>query len=256
VSGQPESPQAGPKPPSVDDRPSRARSRRNLFAVIGIVFLALVILAMATAAWILANPGSWRAWTDDRGIYVRDGAPDVRPVIWEPARSIDAAINASPDIADGALSSRANLVVFTRKPPGAEHSDLYMARFDGQRWSPPEPIVFLNTNADEFSPTLSKSGRALLFASDRKGGMGGLDILRKLRESRPILPVVILTALGEEADRVEGLKLGGDVLAEPTDIDGHLVADLAQEFHGQVDPLRLDPADVGADFVQAVLQTD
>ncbi len=173
---QPESHQAGPQPPAADDRPSRAKSSRNLFAIVGIVFLALVILAMAAAAWILANPGSWRAWTDGRGIYIRDGDPDVRPVIWEPAKSIDAAINAGPDIADGALSSRAHLVVFTRKPPGAEHSDLYMARFDGAAWSPPEPIVFLNTNADEFSPTLSKSGRALLFASDRKGGMGGLDI--------------------------------------------------------------------------------
>jgi len=38
----------------------------------------------------------------------------------------------------------------------------------------------------------------------------GLTILRRVRENRPTLPVVILTARGQEADRVEGLKLGAD----------------------------------------------
>lgn len=41
-------------------------------------------------------------------------------------------------------------------------------------------------------------------------GMKGLDILRELRRQRPTLPVIVLTALGEESDRVRGLKLGAD----------------------------------------------
>jgi len=39
---------------------------------------------------------------------------------------------------------------------------------------------------------------------------GGLDILREVRAVRPTLPVIILTARGDESDRVEGLKLGAD----------------------------------------------
>ena len=39
---------------------------------------------------------------------------------------------------------------------------------------------------------------------------GGLDILREVRATRPTLPIIILTARGEESDRVEGLKLGAD----------------------------------------------
>ncbi len=54
---------------------------------------------------------------------------------------------------------------------------------------------------------------------------------------------------------LEGLKLGGDVPAEATNVGGGAVGDLAEKFHGQVDVLGLDPADVGADFIQAVLQT-
>lgn len=41
-------------------------------------------------------------------------------------------------------------------------------------------------------------------------GPSGLDILREVRKSRPTLPVIILTARGEEADRVAGLTLGAD----------------------------------------------
>jgi DNA-binding response OmpR family regulator len=38
----------------------------------------------------------------------------------------------------------------------------------------------------------------------------GLEVLRELRQSRPAVPVIILTARGSEDDRVRGLKLGAD----------------------------------------------
>jgi DNA-binding response OmpR family regulator len=38
----------------------------------------------------------------------------------------------------------------------------------------------------------------------------GLDILAEVRQARPTLPVIILTARGDEADRVKGLRLGAD----------------------------------------------
>lgn len=41
-------------------------------------------------------------------------------------------------------------------------------------------------------------------------GPSGFDILKAVREARPTLPVIILTARGEEADRVQGLRLGAD----------------------------------------------
>ncbi len=41
-------------------------------------------------------------------------------------------------------------------------------------------------------------------------GKLGLELLQELRQSRPTLPVIILTAKGEEADRIRGLKLGAD----------------------------------------------
>jgi DNA-binding response OmpR family regulator len=41
-------------------------------------------------------------------------------------------------------------------------------------------------------------------------GVLGLDILREVRNVRPTLPVIILSARGEENDRVNGLRLGAD----------------------------------------------
>jgi DNA-binding response OmpR family regulator len=40
--------------------------------------------------------------------------------------------------------------------------------------------------------------------------MDGLETLRELRKVKPSLPVIFLTARGEESDRVGGLKLGAD----------------------------------------------
>jgi DNA-binding response OmpR family regulator len=41
-------------------------------------------------------------------------------------------------------------------------------------------------------------------------GRSGMDILRELRAARPTQPVIILSARGEEEDRVAGLRLGAD----------------------------------------------
>jgi DNA-binding response OmpR family regulator len=40
--------------------------------------------------------------------------------------------------------------------------------------------------------------------------LSGLQVLTELRKTRPVLPVIILTARGSEDDRVRGLKMGAD----------------------------------------------
>ena len=41
-------------------------------------------------------------------------------------------------------------------------------------------------------------------------GLSGLEVCSRLRQGRPDLPVVMLTALGEESDRILGLETGAD----------------------------------------------
>jgi two-component system alkaline phosphatase synthesis response regulator PhoP len=48
----------------------------------------------------------------------------------------------------------------------------------------------------------------------------GLHVLESIRERRPRLPVICLTALGEEADRVRGLRAGADdYIVKPFGLD-------------------------------------
>ena len=41
-------------------------------------------------------------------------------------------------------------------------------------------------------------------------GFDGLEVCRRLRDAQPDLPIVMLSALGEEEDRIAGLGLGAD----------------------------------------------
>src|SRR6267142_1583991 len=62
-------------------------------------------------------------------------------------------------------------------------------------------------------------------------GKTGLEILREVRNARPTLPVIILSARGEERDRVTGLKLGADdYVVKPFSVDELLVAGGCVDF--------------------------
>jgi DNA-binding response OmpR family regulator len=64
---------------------------------------------------------------------------------------------------------------------------------------------------------LALSGAADLIVLDRMlPGRDGIDVLSAIRERKPTLPVIMLTAKAEVADRVEGLDLGAtDYVTKP-----------------------------------------
>jgi DNA-binding response OmpR family regulator len=64
---------------------------------------------------------------------------------------------------------------------------------------------------------LALSGGADLVVLDRMlPGRDGIDVLSAIREKKPALPVIMLTAKAEVADRVEGLDLGAtDYVTKP-----------------------------------------
>ncbi len=50
--------------------------------------------------------------------------------------------------------------------------------------------------------------------------MDGLEVLHQLRKPKPDVPVIFLTARGEETDRISGLKLGADdYIVKPFSLD-------------------------------------
>jgi DNA-binding NtrC family response regulator len=71
----------------------------------------------------------------------------------------------------------------------------------------------------------------VVFADVRLPGMSGIDLLRRIREFDPAIPVIIMTAHGTIEGAVEAVKLGAfDYLKKPVDLEElRLLADRAQE---------------------------
>ena len=75
----------------------------------------------------------------------------------------------------------------------------------------------------------------VVFSDMRLPGMSGIEVLRRIREFDPSIPVVIMTAYGTIEGAVEAVKLGAfDYLKKPVDLEElKLLADRARE-HSQL----------------------
>src|SRR6266498_99775 len=71
----------------------------------------------------------------------------------------------------------------------------------------------------------------VVFTDVRLPGMSGIDLLRRIREFDPAVPVIIMTAHGTIEGAVEAVKLGAfDYLKKPVDLEElKLLADRARE---------------------------
>ena len=71
----------------------------------------------------------------------------------------------------------------------------------------------------------------VIFSDVRLPGMSGIDLLRRIREFDPALPVVIMTAYGTIEGAVEAVKLGAfDYIKKPVDLEElKLLAERARE---------------------------
>lgn len=90
-------------------------------------------------------------------------------------------VNITPEIeSDGnmyvsSLSSDGSLLFLTRISD--DNSDIFVSRYDGTRWSVATKLNSnINTRSWESHASISPDGRSLIFASDRPGGFGGLDL--------------------------------------------------------------------------------
>jgi len=81
----------------------------------------------------------------------------------------------------------------------------------------------------------------------RMPGMDGLDLLKKIKRARPLLPVIVLTAHSTAETAIEATKRGAyDYLLKPVDVPellGHIERALEQS-HNSDEPIAIDPQDL------------
>ena len=100
------------------------------------------------------------------------------------------------------VSADGRYLFFSSDMPGGQgRYDIYMSENIGGRWSAPVNLgSVVNSSASEIYPFLHSSGR-LYFASDRTGGMGGLDIwYSSLAYGNWTKPAALAEPVNSEAD--------------------------------------------------------
>ncbi len=95
------------------------------------------------------------------------------------------------------------------RPGGYGGTDLYVSKkLRNGRWGRPKNLgSVINSSGDEKSPFLSPDGTTLYFASDGHGGVGGMDLMIALRNTRSRVwkwnsPVNIGTPINSSADEL------------------------------------------------------
>ena len=95
--------------------------------------------------------------------------------------------------------------------------------------------IIFNLELEGFLITHAETGAAAMDAFGRQSfdlvvldlmlpDSHGFDLCREMRKTQPQLPILMLTALGEEQDRVSGLKEGADdYLTKPFSLDEFLL---------------------------------
>jgi two-component system alkaline phosphatase synthesis response regulator PhoP len=82
-------------------------------------------------------------------------------------------------------------------------------------------------------------------------GLDGLDVTRELRRASPPVPIIMLTARGEETDRVLGLELGADDYLvkpfSPRELVARVRAVLRRTEVGQAERERFVVGDIAVD---------
>lgn len=97
---------------------------------------------------------------------------------WSVAEKVKGAVNTTGQESSVLIHPDGNTLYFSSDGhPGFGGEDIFLSRKEGDSWGTPINLGSpINTNTDENSITVSAAGAMAYFASDRKGGFGGLDL--------------------------------------------------------------------------------
>lgn len=116
------------------------------------------------------------------GIYKVKIADDPAETTGNPALFSSTIFDANANEGSPAFTPDGKTVVFARGNTGKKRGNadvkLYMSRLVNDQWSEPRYLPVNDSLSWDGSPAFSRDGKTLYFASNRPGGVGGIDIYR------------------------------------------------------------------------------
>jgi len=105
---------------------------------------------------------------------------------WSTPINLGPAVNtAYSDSAPAVSKDGLSLYLTSVRPGGLGEGDIWVSQRSSvdEPWGPPVNVPALNSEDTDQAPALSRDGHYLFFATDRDGGLGGLDIWVSHREN-------------------------------------------------------------------------
>jgi WD40-like Beta Propeller Repeat/Tetratricopeptide repeat len=104
---------------------------------------------------------------------------------WSTPKNITSVLATGKFMTTSDLSDDGKTLILTYDDP--INCDLFISRFEKGRWSKVEPLSKeINTKSRETYGSLSSDGKVLYFTSDRKGGLGDIDIYKSELDSKGV----------------------------------------------------------------------
>lgn len=138
--------------------------------------------------WFTSNRAGGRDPSGRAGVHREDlwSCERLPGGDWSPALPLPGALNTRLSEGSASFSADGGLLVFSAcdRPGGPGGCDLFLARPAPGGWSAGEALTAVNSPAWDSQPALSALGDALIFASDRPGGLGGSDLWLSRRDDQ------------------------------------------------------------------------
>lgn len=125
---------------------------------------------------VISADGNRMVWVNSKTFYEAVYMSSRENGQWTVPVLITPQIVSDGDLFPTGLSADGNTLLLVKDPAEGD-KDIYFSQYDGLIWSAAEPLPgAINTKNDEAHASFSPDGTRIYFASDRRGGFGGLDI--------------------------------------------------------------------------------
>jgi Tol biopolymer transport system component len=168
----------------VDAKTAAGRRRRragNVLAWVGLSLSLLGLVGLLGSIVLALRSSVWCRYTDDISIVKQAVDVKPRPVVWDFPATLGRQFTGLVDRASLNLTPDGASLLASQTSASTGKVEVMTSSWDGYEWSGLSSLTNLNGELSEQDAVITRDGSRIFFASDRPGGLGGLDIWTAVR---------------------------------------------------------------------------